>query len=75
MDVIVEFHRHAEEPLREAIAALARRRPNGEAIARLALELIRDQFQRTAGQTPDMLVDESLRPPIYWWNFARDFWI
>jgi hypothetical protein len=75
MDVVVEFHRHAEAPLRDALAALARRRPNGELIARVALELIRNQLVRTAGKIPDTLTDASLDPPLQWWEFARGFWV
>lgn len=75
MNVVVEFHRTAEGPLRDALSALAQRRPNGEMIARVALQLIRNQLARTAGQLPDTLTDTSVKPPIHWWEFARNFWV
>jgi len=75
MNVVVDYHRRAEGPLREALAALTRRRPNGEMIARVALELIRNQLARTAGEVPGALPDTSVDPPIHWWQVAPDFWV
>jgi hypothetical protein len=75
MRIVVKYHARVELPLREALASLARRSPGGRALARLAVELIRDRLSRTAGRLPGVLVEQTVEPAVHWWEFAREFWV
>jgi hypothetical protein len=75
MRVVVKWHERVELPLRELLAALARRSPNGQVLARVAVDLIQDRLWRSGGNLPGALVDQSIDPLLHWWELMQGFWV